>query len=206
MADLEALATLDAAGARAFDPAGFRLISALRERAETLGGGARERLRARADVRHGELAASLAAARARAETAFAALPPDTPARASLAAALASGDFAVVHRAALRHARRPVNRAEDAARLTRRAMAASHYERTCCDVFVALEVARARGAVSEAAGPYNALSLAARSLDELGALSASYLRAQVMRLEDLGALLALPPATASVRGRVRRRPR
>ena len=134
------------------------------------------------------------------------MPGDPREHAALAVALAAGDFAAIQRAALRHARRPVNRAAEAVRVTRRRVAASHYERTSCEVFVALEVARALDTLPEAAGPYNALSLAARALGALGALSASYLRAQVSRLEDLGALLALPPVTREPRSRARRRSR
>jgi hypothetical protein len=77
-----------------------------------------------------------------------------------------------------------------------------YESARDSLAASIEIARALDAVSELAGPYNASSLAARALGELAELCPAYVRAQIDRLEDLGALLALP----AERARRSRRPR
>ncbi|WP_438025200.1 DUF2894 domain-containing protein [Sorangium sp. So ce233] len=99
------LAALQAAGAHRFDPASYRLIEALLERAGSLDGGARARLAARAADRLAALEASFHRARAEAEAqlrvlAAAGIPDD----GALAAALALGDLPAVARAARRRLR------------------------------------------------------------------------------------------------------
>ena len=79
-----------------------------------------------------------------------------------------------------------------------------YDRSLDEAAAACALARATDAVPSASGPYNALALATRALGELGALSPAYLRAQLARLEDFGALLGLPVETAAPRARHRRR--
>lgn len=198
------LAALDEAGARTFDPAGFGLIGALLGRAERTFGGAADMLRARADARIDQLTKSFGTARARAREALATIPEEAANRAELTHALGSGDLVSVIRASKRHARRSLACSADAPRSSRHAMA-NTYERSFENVQAAFSVAHALDALPEASGPYNALSLAARTLVELGALSPAYLRAHVLRLEDLGALLQLPPpVTTPPGGRVRRK--
>ncbi len=203
---MTALATLDADGVRAFDPAARALIGALLGRAEALGERAGKKLRARAEVRISLLGQAFASARARATNALSMLPGDAPSRPLLARALAAGDLTTVLFQARRYVRRSGSDLASAARLSKQSDAAARYERSFSELFAALDVARALDTLPEAAGPYNALTLAARTLGELGSLSPAYLRAQVMRLEDLGALIGLPPAPSLPIGRSRRRTR
>ncbi|WP_434043830.1 MULTISPECIES: DUF2894 domain-containing protein [Sorangium] len=99
------LAALQAAGAPRFDPASYRLIEALLERAGSLDGGARARLAARAADRLAALEASFHRARAEAEAQLRALADaGIPDDGALAAALALGDLPAVVRAARRRLR------------------------------------------------------------------------------------------------------
>ncbi|WP_433930828.1 DUF2894 domain-containing protein [Sorangium cellulosum] len=99
------LAALQAAGAHRFDPASYRLIEALLERAGSLDGGARARLAARAADRLAALEASFHRARAEAEAQLRALADaGIPDDGALAAALALGDLPAVARAARRRLR------------------------------------------------------------------------------------------------------
>ncbi len=229
----ERVASLDAAGARTFDAAAFALVVGLVARAEALGegrGGARLRARALREV--ASLEARLERAREDAGRALDAMDPSRRARA--ARALERGDVTSVRRAARRRERPrdPVRDAAEGAWLVRLAaearasgvwsddladdgspgrrlatiasLAARLYERSLDEAAAASAVARAVDAVPSASGPYNALALATRALGELGALSPAYLRAQLARLEDLGALLALPAEVATPRARTRRR--
>ncbi|WP_437896599.1 DUF2894 domain-containing protein [Sorangium sp. So ce124] len=99
------LAALRAAGAHRFDPAGYRLVEALLERARALDGGARARLAARASARLAALDAAFHRARADAEAHLRALADaGLPHDGALAAALALGDFPAVVRTARRRLR------------------------------------------------------------------------------------------------------
>ena len=99
------LAALRAAGAHRFDPAGYRLVEALLERARALDGGARARLAARASARLAALDAAFHRARADAEAHLRALADaGLPHDGALAAALALGDFPAVARTARRRLR------------------------------------------------------------------------------------------------------
>jgi hypothetical protein len=99
MSDLaERVAALRAAGGEVFDPLGFGLVESLVARAEALGGGARERLLARARARVDAIDATLRAARGAAEQALHVLAADDgPIVPALAAALARGEVARVER-------------------------------------------------------------------------------------------------------------
>ncbi len=203
VATRSALAALLRAGVRAFDPGGVHLVESLLRRGNELDASARARLHARAGARASELAASFAAARRRAEIALADVPQDAPGRATLAAALDAGELAHVVRAARRLAGQPRRWRADATTTAHRAHHAFlRYESARDSLAASIEIARALDAVSELAGPYNASSLAARALGELAELCPAYVRAQIDRLEDLGALLALPAEPA----RRSRRPR
>ncbi|WP_437733050.1 DUF2894 domain-containing protein [Sorangium sp. So ce1335] len=99
------LAALRSAGADRFDPAAYRFIEALLERAAPLDGGARDRLAARAADRLAALEASFHHAHAEAERQLRALADaGIPDDGALAAALARGDFPTVVRAARRRLR------------------------------------------------------------------------------------------------------
>lgn len=180
------------AGVRGFDAAGVHLVEALLRRAGDLPGPAGDRLQARAEARVHQLTTTFEAARRRAEAALARVPGDAPDRECLLRALGEGELAMVVRAARRHSEAPRRPRADVASAQRRAQdAAARYERACNGLTAAIEIARALDTVSDMAGPYNPLSLAARALGELAELAPAYVRAQIDRLEDLGALLALP---------------
>ncbi|WP_437952364.1 DUF2894 domain-containing protein [Sorangium sp. So ce296] len=99
------LAALRAAGAPRFDPAGYRFIEALLERARALDGAARARLDARASARLTAFEAAFHRARADAEAQLRALADaGIPDDGSLAAALSLGDLPAVARAARRRLR------------------------------------------------------------------------------------------------------
>lgn len=94
------LARLRAAGADRFDPLGAGFIASLLSRAEALDGGARAKLRARAEARLDALDQALSAARARAEATLEELTrTGLPIDEALAEALTGGDFAAVERGA-----------------------------------------------------------------------------------------------------------
>jgi len=99
------LARLGAAGARAFDPPGFRCVAALLERARALGGSARVHLEGRAAARIDLLEDSLRRGRADAEAALRALADaglePTP---DVRAALERGDLRDAARSARRRLR------------------------------------------------------------------------------------------------------
>ncbi|AUX37405.1 hypothetical protein SOCE836_096280 [Sorangium cellulosum] len=99
------LAALRASGAHRFDPASYRFIEALLERARALDGGARARLDARASARLTALEAAFHRARADAEAQLRALADaGIPDDGALAAALSLGDLPAVARAARRRLR------------------------------------------------------------------------------------------------------
>ncbi|WP_437569650.1 DUF2894 domain-containing protein [Sorangium sp. So ce542] len=99
------LAALRAAGAHRFDPAGYRFIEALLERARALDRAARARLDARASARLTAFEAAFHRARADAEAQLRALADaGIPDDGALAAALSLGDLPAVARAARRRLR------------------------------------------------------------------------------------------------------
>lgn len=99
------LAALRAAGAHRFDPASYRFVEALLERARALDGGARARLDARASARLTALEAAFHGARAVAEAELRALADaGVPDGGELAAALSLGELPAVVRAARRRLR------------------------------------------------------------------------------------------------------
>jgi hypothetical protein len=73
--------------------------------------------------------------------------------------------------------------------------ADRYRRAAAGMTTSLRLASAPDQVPEGAGPYNGDMLAARILIALESISESYLASLIERLDDLGALLALPDARA-----------
>jgi hypothetical protein len=185
-------ARLDAlreAGAEAFDAPAFEHAVALLCAADGRSAEAAARLVARADERAARLEGELAAAHARGSTRR---PPPKP--WTDAGVVQAWRTRLVERARQRGGVPPAPPNEPARDAVRR-LSSALYAVSRDELVAALTARRARTLVPSAAGPYNSLALAARTLGEIASLSSPYLAALVGMLGELGALAALPPQAA-----------
>jgi hypothetical protein len=216
----ERLAALRASGAEAFDPEGFGLVIALLDRAEALGGGARDRLRQRAAERIELLDASLRKARADAERDVAKLiEAGAPVGPEVRDAIGRGEIAGVKRAirgarrALVESRRRVEvpwamRLHDTARargarlppevardLDRLAEDGGAVPRDAHARAVAVGSTVATALLRESAESARATIAVARAADNLPDTAGPY-NGQVLAARALGAMAAISPAYVS----------
>lgn len=218
----ERLDRLAAEGARAFDPPAFRCVEVLLERARALGGGARERLEARAAARLDALSAALLRGRADADAALgelAAAGVDPP--PEVKGALARGDLAEAAREARRRLRprlaplfgrssppgagpRPGAPGPRPWLARLREEAALSFRESLGAARATIAVARAVDRIPESAGPYNPQALAARTLQIAESLDLGYVRALLEELDDLAALEAALGSDRSGKVRTRRK--
>ncbi len=187
-----ALAALELRGARAFDREACELVRALIARGQTLPQPVAALLLERARAHLDRLAARFEAVQADTAARLAQLEQIHGPLREQRDALASGELFGVRRTLRRLDQTPVWR-----RLTRRRelpdppRGVVEYEAAFADLSAQLVVDRAVEEMPADAGPYNPLRIATDLLARIGAVSPTYLTAQLKRLEELAVMLTLP---------------
>jgi len=198
----ERLADLAEAGGERFDPPGYAFVLSLLAKSEALEGAASQRLHDRAIAQLDKLEAHYEETRERALAQLEALSEaELDPTGHIAGAWESGDCLSVFRATRRHGtlRKNGEKADASASATPfDDTPADRYRRAAAGMTTSLRLATAPAQVPDGAGPYNGDMLAARTLLALESISESYLASLIERLDDLGALLALPDARAKRR--------
>jgi len=211
-----ALAALEARGARAFDRDGCDLVRTLIARGRDLPRPADALMLERVRVHLGRLCEryelALAQSRERIEDAEQVHGPLPEQRA----ALERGEFRGLRHELRRLGREPRSQRESPPRVfEQHQSSAGEYLAVAAELNAQFTVARAVDEVPLHAGPYNPLRIATELLSRIGAVSPTYLTAQLKRFDELAVLLTLPepppvprptsaPPPKKARGRAKRR--
>jgi hypothetical protein len=199
-ADVEsALAALEARGARAFDRDGCDLVRTLIARGEALpppaGALLLERVRVHLTRLGERFERALAQAREHLDDAEQTHGPLPEQRA----AIERGEVRGLRRELRRLDRAPVAVRESPARVfEQHRTSAGEYLAVAAELNAQFTVARAVDDVPLHAGPYNPLRIATELLSRIGAVSPTYLTAQLKRFDELAVLLTLPEPPAAPR--------
>jgi hypothetical protein len=217
------LAALEARGARGFDRDGCDFVRTLIARGEAsseqAGSLLLERARAHLTQLSTRFESALDGTRERLEAAEQLRGPLPAQRA----ALARGEFRAVRRELSRLERARAARRDSLGSVSAEEPEQAHEQRSAAEYRAAAAALKAQFTVARAveevpvnAGPYNPLRIATELLSRIGAVSPTYLTAQLQRFEELAVLLTLPPPPAAPqptppppprkpsRGRVKRR--
>lgn len=187
---VQALATLEAAGARSFDADGCDCIRALLARATQLPERAGALLTERANAHLTRLEERMTTAHAQAQRVLNELEHAHGELAEQRGALARYELTALRRQLRRLALQP-SAAHTALVKTDRITCLQAFEASASELLASFAIARARDAVPEQAGPYNPLRIASDLLARIRDVSPIYLTAQLHRLDELGSMLALP---------------
>jgi hypothetical protein len=216
-ADLEsALAALEERGARAFDRDGCDLVRTLIVRGQALPPPADALMLERVRVHLARLGERYECALAQSRQGLEAAERIHGALPEQRKALERGEFRK-----LRHELRRLGRAPEAQRespqhvFEQHQSSAGEYLAVAAELNAQFTVARAVDEVPLHAGPYNPLRIATELLSRIGAVSPTYLTAQLKRFDELAVLLTLPepppiprptssPPPKKARGRAKRR--
>jgi Protein of unknown function (DUF2894) len=211
------LAALEARGARGFDRDGCDFVRTLIARGEAAPQQAGALLLERARVHLAQLRERFDRALSRARENLEASEQVRGPLPAQRAAFERGEFSAMRRELRRLERATVVRREhlgpaDLREQERRS--AAEYRVAAAELNAQFTVARAVEEVPLHAGPYNPLRIATELLSRIGAVSPTYLTAQLQRFEELAVLLTLPepppepkptpPPKKPPRGRVKRR--
>jgi hypothetical protein len=215
------LAALEARGARGFDRDGCDFVRTLIARGEASSEQAGALLLERARVHLTRLSARFDSALAGTRESLEASEQNRGPLPAQRAALERGEFRAV-RAELRRldraraSRRDEPRSPDEPEQAHEHRSAAEYRAAAAELNAQFTVARAVEEMPLNAGPYNPLRIATELLSRIGAVSPTYLTAQLQRFEELAVLLTLPeppaapqpmtspPPRKPTRGRVKRR--
>lgn len=187
---VQALETLEAAGARSFDADGCDCIRALLTRATQLPERASALLTERAHAHLTGLDQRMQHARAQTERALDKLEQEHGELTEARGALARYELTALRRQLRRLALQPPA-ASTALVKTDRIACLQAFEASASELLASFAIARARDAVPEQAGPYNPLRIASDLLARIRDVSPIYLTAQLHRLDELGSMLTLP---------------
>ena len=187
---VQALQTLEAAGARNFDADGCDCIRALLTRAAQLNERANSLLTERAHAHLTRLTERLERVRAQTSRVLTKLEEEHGELPTERSALARCELLDLRRQLRRRALQPPA-ANSSLVKTDRIACLQAFEASASELLASFAIARARDVVPEEAGPYNPLRIASDLLERIRDVSPIYLTAQLHRLDELGSMLSLP---------------